>query len=168
MFSLLCVLYRRALFLLTFMDWNFVCNPYIEIFRFLGCYAACIVLKMRLFREWEVVERVELKIDGMYQVQDSLHYRKYILYFHGKYIKKSRRLTVRTTTDLFLLALQSGVLYARSVFSVTLHLAERTLLIPAEESIQIATAPCLVLFQLRSLGIFCCVWRTTRRHAKRP
>ena len=36
-----------------------------------------------------MVERVELKIDGMYQVQDSLHHRKYILYFHGKYIKKS-------------------------------------------------------------------------------
>ena len=35
-----------------------------------------------------MVERVELKIDGMYQV-DSLHHRKHILYFHGKYIKKS-------------------------------------------------------------------------------
>jgi len=35
------------------------------------------------------VERVELKIDGMYQVQDSLHHQKYILYLHGKYIKKS-------------------------------------------------------------------------------
>ena len=35
-----------------------------------------------------MVERVEMKIDEMYQV-DSLHYRKYILYFHGKYIKKS-------------------------------------------------------------------------------
>jgi len=34
-----------------------------------------------------VVERVELEIDGMYRVQDSLHHRKYILYFHGKYIK---------------------------------------------------------------------------------
>jgi hypothetical protein len=34
------------------------------------------------------VERVELKIDGMYQV-DNLHHPKYILYFHGKYIKKS-------------------------------------------------------------------------------
>ena len=36
-----------------------------------------------------MVERVELKIDRMYQVQDSLHHRKYILYFRGKYIKKS-------------------------------------------------------------------------------
>ena len=36
-----------------------------------------------------MVERVELKIDGMYQVQDSLHHGKCILYFHGKYIKKS-------------------------------------------------------------------------------
>jgi len=36
-----------------------------------------------------VVERVELEIDGMYQVRDSLHRRKSILYFHGKYIKKS-------------------------------------------------------------------------------
>ena len=35
-----------------------------------------------------MVERVELKIDEMYKV-NSLHYRKYILYFHGKYIKKS-------------------------------------------------------------------------------
>jgi len=25
----------------------------------------------------------------MYRVQDSLHHRKYILYFHGKYIKKA-------------------------------------------------------------------------------
>ena len=80
------------------MDRNFVCNSYIEIFSLLGRYAACIRLRKRLFRELEVVERVELKIDGMYKVQDSLHYRKYILYFHGKYIKKSRRLTVRTTT----------------------------------------------------------------------
>ena len=36
-----------------------------------------------------MVERVELKIDGMYQVQDTLHHRKHILYFHDKYIKKS-------------------------------------------------------------------------------
>ena len=35
-----------------------------------------------------MVERVELKIDEMYEV-DSLHHQKYILYFHGKYIKKS-------------------------------------------------------------------------------
>ena len=35
-----------------------------------------------------MVERVELKTDGMYRV-DSLHHRKYIVYFHGKYIKKS-------------------------------------------------------------------------------
>ena len=35
-----------------------------------------------------MAERVELKIDGMYQV-DSLHHQKYISYFHGKYIKKS-------------------------------------------------------------------------------
>jgi len=47
------------------------------------------------------VEKVELKIDGLYQVQDSLHHRKYIFYFHGKYIK-SQRLTVTATTDLFL------------------------------------------------------------------
>ena len=33
--------------------------------------------------------KVELKTDGMCQVQDSLHHRKYILYFHGKYLKKS-------------------------------------------------------------------------------
>ena len=93
------------------MDLNFVCNSYIEIFSLLRCYAACIRLRRRLFREWEVVERVELKIDGMYQVQDILHHRKSILYFHGKYFKKSRRLTVRTTTYLFLLTLQSAVLY---------------------------------------------------------
>ena len=38
-----------------------------------------------------MVERVELKTDGLYQAQDSLHHRKYISYFHGKYthIKKS-------------------------------------------------------------------------------
>ena len=56
-----------------------MCDFYIEIFSLLGCYAACIRLRRRLFREWEVVERVELKIDGMYQVQDGLHHRKYIL-----------------------------------------------------------------------------------------
>jgi len=60
-----------------------------------------------------VVEKVELKIDGIYQVHDSQHHRKYILHFHGKYIK-SQRLTVRATTDLFLVTLQSAV---------TLHLA---------------------------------------------
>ena len=87
-----------------------MCNSYIEIISLLGCYAACIRLRRRLFREWEVVERVELKIDGMYQVQDILHHRKSILYFHGKYFKKSRRLTVRTTTYLLLLTLQSAVL----------------------------------------------------------
>ena len=36
-----------------------------------------------------MVERVELKMDGMYQVQGSRHHRKCILYFHGKCIKKS-------------------------------------------------------------------------------
>jgi len=39
-----------------------------------------------------------------------------------------------------------------------------TPLIPAEESIPIATAPDLVLFQLRSVGILC---QTTRCHTKR-
>ena len=68
------------------------------------------MLRRRHFREWEVVERVKLKIDGMYQVQDSVHHRKYILYFHGKYIKKVQRLTVRATTDLFLVTLQNAVL----------------------------------------------------------
>ena len=67
-------------------------------------------VKKRHFREWEVVERVELKIDGMYQVQESLHHRKYIFYFHGKYIKKSQRLAVRATTDLFLVTLQTAIL----------------------------------------------------------
>ena len=46
------------------------------------------------------VGRVELKIDGTYQVQDSQHHRKYALYFQGKYVKKSQRLTVRATTDV--------------------------------------------------------------------
>jgi len=46
----------------------------------------------------------------MYQVQDSLHHRKYTLHFHGKYIKKSQRLAVRATTDLFLVTQQSAVL----------------------------------------------------------
>ena len=57
-----------------------------------------------------MVEGVELKIDEMYQVQDSLQHRKYILHFHGKYIKKSQQLTVRATTDLFMLTMQSAVL----------------------------------------------------------
>jgi hypothetical protein len=44
----------------------------------------------------------------MYQAQNSLHHRKRILYFNGKYTKKSQRLTVRATTDLFLVTLQSA------------------------------------------------------------
>ena len=104
-----------------------------------------------------MVERVELKIGGMYQAQDSPHHRKYILYFHGKYIK-SQRLTFRVTTDLFLVTLQRAV---------TLHPTDGTPLIPAEESIQTATAY-LVLYQLRSVGILCRVCRTTRRHTRRP
>jgi hypothetical protein len=55
-----------------------------------------------------VLEKVELKADGIYQVQDSLHHRKYTLYFHGKYITKSQQLTVRATTDLFLVTVQSA------------------------------------------------------------
>ena len=35
----------------------------------------------------------------------ELHHRKYVLYFHSKYIKKSQWLTVRATTDLFLVTL---------------------------------------------------------------
>jgi len=31
-------------FLLTFMDWKFVCSSYVEIFSFLGCYAACVAI----------------------------------------------------------------------------------------------------------------------------
>jgi hypothetical protein len=42
-----------------------------------------------------------------------------------------------------------------------------TPLIAAEESIENATAPFLVLFQFRSLGILCHVCQTTRRHTKR-
>ena len=105
-------------------------------------------LRRRHFREWEVVERVELKIDGIYQV-DSLHHRKCLIF------SRQVHQEVRGTKDLFLVTLQSAVLYARSVFSVTLHLAELTLLIAAEESIQIATAPYLVLFQLRSVLMPC-------------
>ena len=57
-------------------------------------------VKKATFQRKEVVERVELKIDGMYQVHDSLQHRKYTLHFHGKYIKKSLRLTVRATTSV--------------------------------------------------------------------
>ena len=81
-FSLLCVPYRRGPLLLTFMDCNFVCDSYIEIISLPGCYTACIRLRRLLFGEWEVVERVDLKIDGMYQVQDSLHHQKYIIYIY--------------------------------------------------------------------------------------
>jgi len=59
-------------------------------------------VKKATLKRKEVVERVELKIDGMYQVHDSLH--------HRKYIKKSQRLTVRAVTVLFLVTLQSAVL----------------------------------------------------------
>ena len=67
-------------------------------------------VKKATLKRKEVVEKVELKIDGMYQVHDSLHHRKYILHFHGKYIKKSQRLPVRAMTDLFLVTLKSAVL----------------------------------------------------------
>ena len=39
---------------------------------------------------------------------------------------------------------------------------------PVEESVQFVTAPYLVLFQLRSVGILCSVCRNTRHHTKRP
>ena len=69
-----------------------------------------------------MVERVELKIDGIYQMQDSMHHRKYILYFHGKYIRKSAAdrqgndRSVRGDTA-------ECCSVSKSVFSVTLHLA---------------------------------------------
>jgi len=74
-----------------------------------------------------VVERVELQIDGIYQVE-SLYHRKCILCFHGKYTKKSQWLTVPGDTA-------ECCAVSEIVFSFTLHLAERTPLIPAEESI---------------------------------
>jgi hypothetical protein len=52
----------------------------------------------------------ELKTDGMYQVQNSLHHRKYILYISTVSTSRSQRLTVRATTDLLLVTLQSAVL----------------------------------------------------------
>ena len=67
-------------------------------------------VKMATFHRMGSGGRVELKIDRLYQVQDSLHHRKYIFYFHGKYIKKSQWLTVRATTDLFLVTLLSAIL----------------------------------------------------------
>jgi len=79
-------------------------------------------VKEATLKRKEVVERLELKIDGMYQVHDSLHHRKYIVHFHGKYTKKSQRLTVTAMTGLFLVTLKSAVLQATSVFSVALHL----------------------------------------------
>ena len=79
-----------------------------------------------------------------------------IFYFYGKYIKKSQRLTVRATTDLFLVTAEHCAVI----------LAERTPRIAAEESIKIATT--LYLFQFRSAGILCRVCRTTWRHTKIP
>jgi len=32
----------KGSFLLTFMDWNFECNSYFEIFSLLVCYTSCI------------------------------------------------------------------------------------------------------------------------------
>jgi len=57
-----------------------------------------------------MVERTELKINGMYRVQDSLHHQECVLYSLGKHIMKSRRLTITATTDLFLVTLQCAVL----------------------------------------------------------
>ena len=115
-------------------------------------------VKKATFQRMEVMERVELKIDGLYQVQDSLHHRKYILYFHGKYIKKSaadRRSddrSVRGDTAV-MFCKQDDLLYTSP-------------LVPAEESIPVATAPYLVLFQLRPVGILYRVGQSTRRHIK--
>ena len=107
-----------------------------------------------------MVERVELKIDGMYQV-DSLHHQKYILYFQSKYVKKST--AGRQSDDSSV----PGDTAQRCSVSTVSILCYFTPLIPAEEStIQIAATPCLVLFQLRSVGILHRVYRTTRRHTK--
>ena len=112
-------------------------------------------VKKATFQRMEVMERVELKIDGLYQVQDSLHHRKYILYFHGKYIKKSaadRRSDDRSVRgDTAVMFCKQDLLYTSP-------------LVPAEELIPVATAPYLVLFQLQPVGILYRVGQSTRRH----
>ena len=53
-------------------------------------------------RHFRVVERVELKIDGMYQVQDSLHHRKYIKfprYVHQEESAADRQSDERSVPD---------------------------------------------------------------------
>jgi len=91
---------------------------------------------------------VELKIEGMYQVQDNLHHRKYILYFHGKYIERERESGWPSERRRI-----CSWWHCRVLFCKRDQYFYFTPLIPAEESTQIATAPYLVLFQLRSVGI---------------
>ena len=111
-------------------------------------------LRKRHFREWEVVERVELKTGGMYQV-DILHNRKYIVYIQGKYVKKSA--ADRQSDDRSLL-LTLQVLFCYFTPCRTSQ---------SRSQYQLPQPLYLVLFQLRSVGILCRVCRTTRRHTKR-
>ena len=73
-----------------------------------------------------MVERTELKINGMYRVHDSLRHQKCALYSRGKHVMKSQRLTVTATTDLFLATLQCAVLwdqYVESLYTCTCNLS---------------------------------------------
>jgi hypothetical protein len=78
---------------------------------------------MRHFREWEDAERVELIIDGIEQVQDSLHHRKYIF---PRQEHREQSAADRQSDDKFV---PVDTAECCSV-SVALHLAERTPLIP--------------------------------------
>ena len=82
------------------------------------------------------------------------------IYFHDKYIKKSA--ANRQIDDR---SVHGDTAECCSVSDISIQ-CYFTPLIPVEESIQIATAPYLVLFQLRSIGILCRVCRTTWRHTK--
>jgi len=48
-------------FLLTFMDWNFVCSSYIEVFNHLGCYAGVLLVS---YWRFETTYRSHLQGSG--------------------------------------------------------------------------------------------------------
>ena len=82
-------------------------------------------------------------------------------YFQGKYIESAAD---RRGNDRFVPG-DTAECCSVSEISISCYF---TPLIPAEKSIQIATAPYLVLFQLWPFGILCCVYQTTLRHTRRP
>jgi len=105
-----------------------------------------------------VAESVELKIDGIYKAQNNLHHRKYILYFHGKYIKKSA--ADRQSDEISVPGDSPNYCCQRHQYLVLLYTSNPSRGVSTNCHSPI---PCPL-----PVGILCHVCRTTRRHTKRP